>query len=666
MGTDRKLRLADVLVKENILTEEQLVKIVQIQSQMAEPRSLRDLCIEFGLISKSDLKELLQRYHSKMYIGELFMSLGLVNEKDLEKALLVQKGTQKRLGEVLIEMGIVSEEDLAETLSFQLGIPKIDPEMSLMDRGLVKRVNEKYLKKNLVIPAFKEDDTLTVIMEDPLETESLKYFSDIFSCKVQAAIATPMAIKRALYELFDKPGSTEEGPYSQESVDSNELIIGDVRYTYGSDRVVDIVNYLISRAIMEEASDIHIEPQSSKLQVRFRIDGILHHKTDLPLSLAPSLASRIKVLCGLDIAEKRKHQDGRIGARVLGKEIDLRVSTYASIHGETVVIRILHRRSNLINLHRLGFSPSIYEKYEKILNYPSGIILVTGPTGSGKTTTLYASLDYLNDLERKIITVEDPIEYTIPGVVQANLNPKIGMGYVDFLKSMMRQDPDVIMIGEIRERESAEITIQAALTGHKVFTTFHTEDTTSALIRLMDMGIETFLISSTVVSVLSQRLVRLICNECKERYDLASDLFRSFRLKGMETGGYTFFKGVGCPRCNHTGFKGRTGIYELLIVNDDIRNAILARKTTSEIRQIAREKIGLISMKEDGFYKAVKGLTTLEEVLRVVYYNESDEFTGRTPEEIVYLCEEEKEKGLDTIDSGALLSKKPASPRRPA
>ncbi|OIP91763.1 MAG: hypothetical protein AUK24_02485 [Syntrophaceae bacterium CG2_30_49_12] len=408
------------------------------------------------------------------------------------------------------------------------------------------------------------------------------------------------------------------------------------------DNIVAILDYIISGAIIEGASDIHIEPKEKMLTVRYRVDGILRHKTDIPIYLAPNLVSRIKVLCGLDIAEKRRHQDGRIEARVNNIEVDLRVSVYVSSHGENVVIRILHRKTQFINLDALGLSPANRINYQRVLDQPSGIILVTGPTGCGKTTTLYASVNYLNDGQKAIITVEDPVEYIMEGVVQGQLDTKIGQTYMDFLKSMMRQDTDVIMIGEIRDQIAAEAVIQSALTGHKILSTFHTEDTTGALLRLMDMGIDTFLISSTLVSVMAQRLVRVLCKRCRRPYLPDQRLLACFNIGSMDLKSFTIYEAVGCDDCGGTGFKGRIGIHELLLLNDDIRDAILARKTSSQIRFVAREKAGLTSMREDGFYKATQGITSLEEILRVVFHNQGDTIYPRAAEDIIALCEGRK------------------------
>jgi type II secretory ATPase GspE/PulE/Tfp pilus assembly ATPase PilB-like protein len=418
---------------------------------------------------------------------------------------------------------------------------------------------------------------------------------------------------------------------------------------------VGILDFVILSAVKEGASDIHIEPLENKIRVRYRVDGVLRHKTDLPKSTFASLSTRIKVLCGADIAERRKHQDGRIEARVGKKDIDLRVSTYAALFGENIVIRVLSRSSTLVDINKIGMTPLALSRYQRLLNYPAGIMLVTGPTGSGKTTTLYASLVQLNTVGTKIITVEDPVEYTIEGVIQARMDPKLNMGYGDFLKSMMRQDPDIIMIGEIRDEEAAAGAIQAALTGHKVFSTFHTDDTTSGLLRLMNMGIETFLISSTMVGIVAQRLVRVLCPNCKERATPSAAILKSFTSIDMGEGlaPYDFYAAKGCSKCGGTGYKKRVGVHEILEINEPIREAILEKKTSSQIRGIARETARLISMAEDGFYKAAMGITTLEEVLRVVFVNNCDAAVPYGAGQIIELCGG-REKG-DGQEDGLFL-----------
>ena len=407
------------------------------------------------------------------------------------------------------------------------------------------------------------------------------------------------------------------------------------------DNVVELVNYILSNALTDRASDIHIEPQEKTLRIRYRIDGLIVHKTDLPMSISNSLLSRIKVLCGLDISEKRRHQDGRIRAKIFGQDVDLRVSSYSAIWGENIVIRLLQQQAKDLNIKSMGMNPVTQKRFINLLNHPSGVVLVTGPTGSGKTTTLYAALNYLNNKNKSIITVEDPVEYTLEGVVQAKLDDKLELSYLDFLKAVMRQDPDVIMLGEIREKNAAEATIQAALTGHKVFSTFHTDDTTSAILRLLDMDINAFLISSTLEAIIAQRLIRRLCDHCKEPQIPSEEILSTFNINRINPDKHIFYKPVGCMHCNHTGFHGRTAIHECLIMNDYMRNAILEKKSSGQIRSIAREHTELLSMREDGFYKSMKGITTLEEVVRVVYFNEGDMKQQKTADELIEMCEQE-------------------------
>ena len=646
----KMFRIGEILLKEEIITKKQLAYMLHLQKKRSDWKPLGELAIELGYIWRNDFKKLLRQYKQHLRIGELFIELGLIGEEQLAEALKKQKESRKRLGEILIDMGLIKNTDIVKALSMQLGIPRIEPNLSLCDvETLFSRVNERFLRKHHLFPAFRQGDIVTVIMSDPLDETTLQSLEKVYNCQVEAAIATRDAIDHALSEHYsrhtlDPPEEMQIDFESDVGRAIKSLVIGEVNSTEDSDRIVNIVNYIISNAIKESASDIHIEPQEKKIQIRYRIDGILQHKTDLPRAFAPAIASRVKVICGLDIAEKRKHQDGRIEAKVMGHDVDLRVSTYVSVYGETIVIRVLNRNSTYVELNHIGMTPALREQFEEILNYPSGVVLVTGPTGSGKSTTLYASLNYLNDMDRKIITVEDPVEYTIEGVIHGRVNPKIDLSYVEFIKSMMRQDPDILMIGEIRERESAEATIQAALTGHKVFSTFHTEDTTGALVRLIDMGIDPFLVSSTVVAILAQRLLRRVCTFCKARYDYESSLIDTFQVLDYVPEKYVFYKGKGCDHCGDTGFRGRTGVFELLMLSDSVRNAILQKTSSGEIRRIARQEANLVSMREYGLYKALKGETTPEEVLRIVSSSEEDAKTPRTIDQIVNLCEPPKMK----------------------
>ena len=636
--------LGKLLVREGLLTQAQLEEVLRSQRQHNGYVPIGELCVRQKLISSADLQRVLKKYRKTIPLGELLTNMGLITPEQLQAALKEQETSDSKLGRILVERNYLSEHALIEALSLQLGIPKILPNIDLIDKRLLEGLNPEFLYKHKFLPAFREGDTVTVIMANPLDHETLALLSRILKAKVTPAIAPAEEIRNTINTYRQK---LEIGQTLETGETAKDLVIGkDDLFQKRRDNIVEVVNFIISNAITERATDIHIEPQDGFVRVRYRIDGILHHKTDLPASLAPKLASRIKALCGLDIAEKRKHQDGRIQARIMNRELDLRVSTYAAIWGENVVIRLQHRRSSLIDLNMLGFSPAHYEKYVQMLEHPSGIILVTGPTGSGKTTTLYASIQHLNKMDRVIITVEDPVEYTIDGVIQANIAPKIGLNYTRCLRAMMRQDPDVLMIGEIRDPEAAEAVVQASLTGHKVLSTFHTDDATGALLRLMDMGIETFLISSTLVSVVAQRLVRRLCDHCKQPYEPERASLAFFKsLVCDEADRYTFYQPAGCIHCNQTGYKGLTGIHEVLVVNYAIRDEILKRSTSSKIRQVARQHAGLVTMGEDGFYKALRGLTSLEEVIRVVYREENSGLKSLSLSELIARCE-----GAETFD----------------
>jgi len=623
-----------MLLEEGIINEEQLEEALEYQRGEEVPLPIGEVCINLNFLSRSDLRKLLRKYKTNIQLGELLVNMGLIDDEQLEDALQHKEITGEKLGNVLIELEYLTEEELVEAVSIQLGYPKILPSMAFIDKALLEGLSASFLKKNKSLPAFKEGDVLTIIMADPLDGETIDLLKRHFKCEIEPAVATSEEIINAISMYF-------KGVEFGSEVDTKDLIIGDVALSgKGDDSASEVVNFIITNAIIEEASDIHIEPQETKVRVRYRVDGILQHKTDLPRSLSAALVSRIKVLCKLDIAEKRRHQDGRIEARILNKEIDLRVSTYVSIWGESIVIRILSR-SNAVDLNALGLVPRHLSIFKTMLDRPSGIILVTGPTGSGKTTTLYSSIIYLTEQNKKVITAEDPIEYTVDDITQGQIEKKLNVTYKDFLKSMLRQDPDVLMIGEVRDSVAAEAVVEAALTGHKVLTTFHTDDTTGALLRLLDMGIETFLISSTVVSVIAQRLVRRLCPKCKKPYEPDETILNQYLLIKFDPSTLTFYEPKGCHHCKYSGYTGRLAIHEMLALNDAVRDAILQRQTSHQIRGTARQASDLISMREDGFYKAIMGVTSLEEVVRITARNEVDEQTPRTWDELRFLCEEE-------------------------
>jgi type IV pilus assembly protein PilB len=639
-----KQRIGDILVSEGYVTSAQLQEAVARQRRRTLYKPLGEICVELRFIAKGELQHLLKKHQKRLYLGELLVNMGLLGPEDVELALEQQKIEGKRLGAILLERGHLDETTLVSTLSTQLGIPKILPSPGVVDPGVLRGISKNFLLRHECLPIQRNGDVVTIIMSDPLSEETIRSLEGVFKARVEPAIATADEIRKGIKLVFDDLKMVDaavEKDKASKNVYKN-LVIVDAQPTEGLEQnIVELANFLISNAIQERATDIHIEPMENMLRVRYRVDGILRHKTDLPQALGATLVSRIKALCGLDIDDRRRHQDGRLGASVQNRRYDLRISTYATINGESLSIRMLPSQGSLMELELLGFAPSNLQLFLQLLQIPSGVIMVTGPSGSGKTTTLYASLRHLNNMDRKIVTVEDPVEYRVDGVVQGQISEKSGLLYTNFIKSMLRQDPDVLMVGEIRDRASAEAVVETALTGHKVLTTFHTDDTVGALLRMFEIGVETFLISSTVMSVISQRLLRALCPACKQPQLPSDEVLTAFpSIRPIDVEQFTFFSPAGCPECEHSGYKGRTMINEILVLNNQVRDAILAKAASGQIRSVARQTTGLVSLREDGFYKAAKGLTSLEEVLRVSPYSESDQGLVRSSEEIVAVCEE--------------------------
>ena len=602
------------LINEGLLTQEQLSKARKIAAHLDGQKSLGDVLLEMSWISKPRLEDLVRRCRSTVSISDILISRRLVSDSDVRNAREIQrKATQKkRIGETLVEMGVIEERHVVEALAEKFNLPIVDPDITEIDSELVRKVSLKYLRRQVALPIKIEGGQVELLVADPTMTHFVEEIERLFGCRVRLALATSATISQKLDLIDALLQSREAGIADYQKVKYHTL---EAQAPTGEDRVIQMVDQLIKSAIEEGASDVHLEPMANKLRVRYRIDGVLVHKLDFPRDYTPRIISRIKILADADVAERRKHQDGRIFVKTDKQEIDIRASFYATVFGENVVLRILNKAS-LISLQELGFAPNILRLYsEDVLAAPSGITLITGPTGSGKTTTLYSSIDFCNDPTVKIITCEDPVEYVIDGISQCSINEKIGLGFNETLKSIVRQDPDIIVIGEIRDRFSADIAVQSALTGHKVFATFHTEDSVGALVRLINMEIETSLIASTIGAILAQRLVRKVCLGCRNEYKPEDRVLRRFGLNRDELDKFRLWQGKGCSACNFTGYRGRLGIYELLVPNVDIRDAILQKRTMQEIRQISLDSCSLCTMQEDGMVKALRGATTLEEVL---------------------------------------------------
>ncbi|HIE53076.1 MAG TPA: type II secretion system protein GspE [Armatimonadetes bacterium] len=558
-------------------------------------------------------------------IGQLLLRRTELTEGQLNEALDLQRETPgERLGQILVELGYVSREEVLTVLAEQFRLPLLQLRERDIDPEVIGVIPPELAYRHQVLPLARRDDTLRVAIADPLNLGALDDLRLVTGLDIEPVLADPEDIRRFVEEHYMKRIMADVTEGEIEIIEEEEEDIADLQRLAREALVIKLVDYILRQAVQERASDVHIEPFERELKVRFRIDGVLHDMpSPPPKRLQAAITSRIKIMADLDIAERRLPQDGRIKLRVLGKEIDLRVSTVPTLFGESVVLRILDKSAGLYDLEELGFSPETREKFLQLLNVPYGIILSTGPTGSGKTTTLYAALRRVSSPTRKVITIEDPVEYQLEGINQINVRPQIGLDFASGLRHILRQDPDVIMVGEIRDVETADIAIHAALTGHLVFSTLHTNDASGAITRLLDMRIEPFLVSSSIEGVLAQRLVRRICQHCLEEYQVpysyVSEYVDPKREEVQEY--YTLYRGRGCEHCRNTGYRGRIGLFELLVMDDLIKEMVLKRASAGEIKEIACER-GMKTLREDGWDKARRGLTTLDEIARITHADE--------------------------------------------
>ncbi len=556
-------------------------------------------------------------------LSEILLESGKVSKDKLDKVLTMQLHNTEGLGRRLVDLGLVSEVVLLETLSESLDIPFVSLKDFPQQTIVLEDLSEKFMRQYKFVPLSLNENVLTIALSDPYDIYACDAVRMATNYEVKINLAREEEILDAVGKLFNTD-TTSMGRIVEDigkngkddlSID-DEGDVDHLKDLASEAPVIRLVNLLITRAIEMRASDIHLEPFEGDFKVRYRIDGVLHDMEAPPRRLQAAVISRLKIMAKLNIAERRLPQDGRIKLRVLGKEIDFRVSTLPTMFGESVVLRILDRESVVLDLEKLGFPDYDLMKFRDLINRPYGIILVTGPTGSGKTTTLYAALGEINSPEKKIITVEDPIEYQLGGVNQVQVKAGIGLSFANILRSILRQDPDVIMIGEIRDAETAEIAIHSALTGHLVFSTLHTNDAAGAVTRLLEMGMENYLISSSLLGIMAQRLVRVICPDCKEAYTPEMGVMEEMGVSQSEVKENPIFKGAGCEKCSHTGFLGRKGIYELLLMNDDIRELILEKAPSNVIKEKGRSQ-GMQTLREAGWQKVKTGISTVSEVLRV-------------------------------------------------
>ena len=592
-------QVVTLLKKEGLVTDLQMKHARRVQSKLETRRTLLDVLKELNFVTADAIRQAVKANPHSMRLGDLLIELGYLREADLRAALAIQKASteKKLLGEILVERHFISEHRLTDVLADLMGMRCVEPRASEIPASLFKKANLRCCLENNFVPVAMSNGRITVAFADPTDRNQRQAAERMFGSDMEAVLARRTLIREAIAHI-------ERGNRSVQNAESTAIAV---------------VNKLLLEALKQGASDIHLEPYKGRLRVRYRIDGAMVEQPDIDFELAPSVTSRIKILASADIAERRRHQDGRIQFEdpASGETADIRASFYVTIHGEKVVLRLLNRRTELVDLQDIGMAQRMLERYRfDALDVPTGVIIITGPTGSGKTTTLYSCLDYLNTPDVSIVTVEDPVEYVIDGIAQCSINPKINLTYEETLRHIVRQDPDVIVLGEIRDKFSAETAIQAALTGHKVLTTFHTEDSIGGLLRLLNMDIEAFLISSTVVSIVAQRLVRRVCDSCAEPYPPSPGDVRRLGVAPEDLSGAGFRVGAGCPSCRHTGYRGRVCVFELLVMNELVKDAILQRKTSHEIRRISVETSGLVTLLEDGLLKAAQGVTSLQEVVR--------------------------------------------------
>jgi len=551
----------------------------------------------------------------KRSLGQLLVEENVITAEQLESALELQQRQGGKLDDILISQGLVKEEDLAAVLSVHLNLPLIDLKRHVVQPDALRLVPEEMARKHRLIPLDVVDDWLVVVMVDPQDIRTLEDIKARVKMKVEAALGVPSEIERAI-DLNYRSGSKIEKQMSEFAppVEEKTQVTPE---TIARTPVVQTLDLLTAQAVRDRASDIHVEPQENRLRIRYRVDGILHDAFSLPLSAHSALVSRIKILAEMNIAEQRRPQDGQFSIKVGNKDIDIRAASMPTACGERVTLRILDKSLSLFTLSEVGLLPEALKHYETMLKSPFGMIVVGGPTGSGKTTTLYASINQLDRNERNIMTIEDPVEYHFMDINQTQINPQAGITFASGLRAIMRHDPDIILVGEIRDRDTATTAVQAALTGHLVLSSIHANDAIGVIFRLMDLGVEPYLIFSTLVGIVAQRMARRICSHCREPSQPSVEEQAAFdgELKGKPD---TFYAGAGCNLCANTGYRGRTGLFELLTVSDESRRILATGGSASDIQQQALKE-GMVTMKQDGMLKVNQGITTASEVLRSLF-----------------------------------------------
>jgi type IV pilus assembly protein PilB len=559
-------------------------------------------------------------------LGRVLTKMGKVTREQVQEAIDIQKTKKAKIGEILVELGYVSKTDVLEALAGQQGIAFYDlSEVESLDAAVVDSIPAETAQAYQVVPiSFQEKGRkIEVALKDPNNFRAVDDLRLLMGFTVTAYVSDPSDVERLLKKHFNRTESVTDVVTAMAGDDKFASLAGRgasldldaVLEAAEDNKIIKLLNLVLMQAIKDRASDIHFEPFEEEFKMRYRIDGVLYEMVPPPKHLGPAITSRVKVMANLDIAERRLPQDGRIELQVAGNPVDLRVSVLPTMYGESVVMRVLDRGNVELSLDRVGFSPEEFKLVSRLIEKPNGIVIVTGPTGSGKTTTLYAALSTLNRPEVKILTAEDPVEYDIDGLCQVQVNPEVELTFAKALRSFLRQDPDVILVGEIRDLETAQIAVQASLTGHLVFSTLHTNDAPSSIVRLLDLGLEPFLLTATLEAIIAQRLVRTICTKCKEQFTPSEEQLMELELRPEDVQGRDFYRGRGCDNCNGSGYRGRMGLFEILVIDDELREMVMNQSSTAAVRAEARRK-GMRSLREAGLSALLNGQTTIDEVVR--------------------------------------------------
>jgi type IV pilus assembly protein PilB len=559
-------------------------------------------------------------------LGEILLQTGLITPAQLAQALAQQKVEGGRLGSILIKLGCLTEQQVVQALGEKFRLPYIDLDRHAIDAALLQLIPAEIAQKHLVFPVAKTGTTLTLAMADPVSAFAVEDIRFMTGLKVELVVATESGVRRAIDRFYEDAESLQTVIASMEGVGTEVMdepgdlngTIGELKQAVEEAPVIKLVNLMLAEAIRRGASDIHAEPFDKTFRVRFRIDGVLYEVMSPPMHLKNAIISRLKIMAELDISERRLPQDGRLKVKFKGHEVDFRVSTLPTLFGEKVVMRLLDKSHLMLDMTKLGFEPQALAAFEEAIHAPYGMLLVTGPTGSGKTTTLYSALDRLNQLETNVMTAEDPVEFNLLGIIQVQIREAIGLTFAAALRAFLRQDPDVIMVGEIRDYETAEIAVKAALTGHLVLSTLHTNDAPSAVTRLLNMGIEPFLVASSVLIILAQRLLRRVCPQCKVPVEVPSENLVAIGLPEAEAAALTCYTGSGCEACSGTGYKGRMAIYEVLPLSPELRGLVLNGASALELKQAAVQQ-GMRTLRMSALTKLQEGITTVQEVVRVTF-----------------------------------------------